>query len=209
MSEEAYEQRQLEAHWQELLVRRSLKPIGDLEFRPLPGKSRTSLTPAAVLLLLERTPGYHLVLTKRTQSVEHHKGEISFPGGMRDPGDANAISTALRETQEELGVEPKDVTVLGRLGELITVTEFEVTAFVGVIEAGYPLHPQKTEVERVLHVPLSHICEADSWFIEKRTWNGKSYELSSCRFGDDVIWGATARILLQFLRVVQPLQRGS
>lgn len=162
------------------------------------------LRPAAVLLLLERTPGYRVVLTKRTDLVEHHKGEISLAGGMADPGDRDAVHTALREAHEELGVEPSDVTVLGQLGELVTVTGFAVRPVVGAIDAGYPMVPQETEVESILHVPLPVLRDPQAWFEDVRRWRGERHVLRSVRWEGEIIWGATSRILQRFLDVVPP-----
>jgi 8-oxo-dGTP pyrophosphatase MutT (NUDIX family) len=162
------------------------------------------LVPAAVALLLERVPGYNVILTKRTQEVEHHKGEISLAGGMRDPGDADPVSTALREAHEEIGLEPGAVRVLGRLDELVTVTGFRVTPIVGAIDAGHVFHPHRGEVERVLHVPVRWLRDPGRWFEDLRTWRGRTYRLLSCRYGEDVIWGATSRILQHFFAVIPP-----
>jgi 8-oxo-dGTP pyrophosphatase MutT (NUDIX family) len=162
------------------------------------------LIPASVLLLLERGAGYSMIFTKRTDTVDHHKGEVSFAGGSRDPEDADARATALREAWEELGVDPATVTVLGELDELVTVTRFLVTPVVGIMDAGAPLAPNPAEVERVLRVPMTHLRDAGMWFDDVRTWRGETHRLRSCRFGDDVIWGATSRILQNFLAVVPP-----
>ena len=162
------------------------------------------LRPAAVAVLLERVPGYNLILTKRTEDVEHHKGEISLAGGMADPGDPDAEATALREVQEELGVDPQAVRVLGRLDRLVTVTGFQVTPVVAAIAAGHVFRPHPAEVERVLRVPLAALRDPASWFEDVRTWEGRTYRLRSCRWGDDVIWGATSRIVQNFLAVIPP-----
>ena len=173
----------------------------DLDRRP--GRiPQQPLRPAAVLLLLERTPGYSVILTKRTDLVEHHKGEISLAGGMADPGDRDSTHTALREAHEELGVEPQHVDVIGQLGELITVTGFEVQPIVGIINAEYPMVPQETEVESILRVPMSVLRDPAAWFEDVREWQGKRYVLRSCRWQDEVIWGATSKILQRFLEVV-------
>jgi 8-oxo-dGTP pyrophosphatase MutT (NUDIX family) len=160
------------------------------------------LRPAAVLLWLERTPGYSIILTKRTDLVEHHKGEISLAGGMTDPDDRDATHTALREAHEELGIEPQHVDVVGSLGELITVTSFAVQPIIGIIDAGYPLVPQETEVASVLHVPMSVLRDPNAWFEDVRQWRGERFVLRSCRWQGEVIWGATAKILQRFLEVV-------
>jgi 8-oxo-dGTP pyrophosphatase MutT (NUDIX family) len=176
---------------------------GDLDVRGVAGAG-PDLRPAAVLLLLERTPGYQVVLTKRTDLVEHHKGEISLAGGMADPGDRDAEHTALREAHEELGIDPDDVSVLGQLGELVTVTGFAVRPIVGAIDAGYPMVPQETEVERILRVPLTVLRDPHAWFEDVRLWRGERHVLRSVRWQGEIIWGATSRILQRFLDVVPP-----
>ena len=189
-----------EARVREVLQRRTPARLGDLDAR-VAAVERT-LRRAAVAVLLERTPGYTLILTKRTQHVEHHKGEISLAGGMHDAIDADAEATALRELHEEIGVPPGAVSVLGRLDDVATVTGFLVTPVVCAIDAGQVLQPHAAEVERVLHVPLAVLRDPSSWFEDTRTWRGETYRLRSCRFGDDVIWGATSRIVQHFLAVV-------
>ena len=186
-----------------LLGRRDHERLGDLDPR-VPDDVESQLVRAAVLVLLERVPGWSVVLTKRTTTVDHHKGEVSFAGGMRDPEDADATATALREAQEEIGVDPAAVTVLGELDQLYTVTRFQVTPIVAAIDAGYAYRPNPSEVDRVLQVPLPLLRDANAWFEEERTWRGGTYRLRSLRFNDDVIWGATARMLQNFLTLVPP-----
>jgi 8-oxo-dGTP pyrophosphatase MutT (NUDIX family) len=183
------------------LGQRTRARLGDLDAR-VPDDIEQQLTPAAVLVLLERVPGYAVILTKRTTTVDHHKGEVSFAGGMCDPGDTDMWATALREAEEELGVAPADVTVLGELDQLFTVTRFQVTPIVAAIDAGYPLRPNAAEVDRVLHVPLAHLRDPAAWFEEERSWRGSSYRLRSLRWQDDIVWGATARMLQNFLAAI-------
>ena len=114
-------------------------------------------TPAAVLLLLYEKEGEpHIVLTRRTDYVEHHKGETSFPGGAFDAEDADLMTTALRETEEEIGVRPQDVEVLGRLDDIVTITDFLVSPFVGVLpSADYPFVANAHEVAELVEVPAA------------------------------------------------------
>ena len=184
-----------------LLARRSRAVLGDLDPR-LETPPAGDLVPASVLVLLERGPGYRMVFTRRTTTVDHHKGEVSFAGGMRDPEDADATATALREAWEELGLDPAQVTVLGELDELVTVTNFRVTPVVGVVDADLEFQPNRDEVEHVLRVPMTHLRDPAQWFEDTRTWRGQVHLLRSCRFGDDIIWGATSRMLQNFLAVV-------
>lgn len=184
-----------------ILAQRTRRSLGDLDDRR-PLHPSEPLTPAAVAVLLERATGYNIILTKRTDEVEHHKGEISLAGGAADPEDGDSIATALRETHEEIGIAPSQVRVLGTLDELITVTGFRVTPVVCVVDAGLAYRLHAPEVERILKVPLQVLRTPDAWFVDVRSWRGKTYRLRSCRFGDDIIWGATSRILQNLLHVV-------
>ena len=184
-----------------LLTRREIRRGGDLDPRGR-GFDARPLVAASVLVLLERGPGWRVVLTKRTTSVDHHKGEVSFAGGMRDPADTDPRATALREAHEELGLDPALVTVLGEIDELVTVTGFVVTPVVATVDPDHVFRPNPGEVERVLRVPLEHLRDANSWFEDVRTWRGRTYVLRSCRFGDDIIWGATSRMLQNFLEII-------
>ncbi len=145
---------------------------------------------AAVLVpLLVKADELHLLLTQRSFEVATHKGQVSFPGGMIEPDDVSLEATALRETYEEVGIPPKEVRLLGRLDEMATTTSgFVISPFVGTIPAGVARLTSDREVARILEVPLAHLLESPesaSW-----TWDGA------------VIWGATARILNGFLRIL-------
>ena len=176
---------------------------GDLDPRVV-GVHDSALRQAAVLVLLERGPGWRLVLTKRTTEVDHHKGEVSFAGGMRDPEDADARATALREAHEELGLHPDAVTVLGQLDDYVTITRFLVTPVVAVIDAGHAFRPNPAEVDRVLRVPLAHLRDDSQWFDDVREFRGERFVLRSCRYEGDLIWGATSRMLQSLLRLLPP-----
>jgi len=200
---EPHTARAAEARLAEILATHTPVLQGDLDPRPIPELGRP-VADAAVLVLLERGNGYRMVFTKRTEQVETHKGEVSFAGGMRDPQDADARATALREAHEELGLEPRAVTLLGELDPLVTVTGFRITPVVGAVDAGIVYRPNPSEVDRVLQVPMAHLRDPAQWFDDVRAWRGQLHRLRSCRFGDDVIWGATSRMLQNFLAVVPP-----
>ena len=116
----------------------------------------SDLMPAAVLIVLYAKSGsYHVLLNKRSELVEYHKGEISFPGGARDPEDQDFVDTALRETEEEMGVSRGDITILGQLDDIITRTNFGVRVYVGTIPYPYPFKPSADEIAEVLEIPIS------------------------------------------------------
>ncbi len=170
--------------------------------RELPREDRPA---AAVLIpLYEYAGDLVVVLTKRTDRVEHHKGEISFPGGARDRADADLVRTALRESQEEIGLQAEHVQVIGRLDDIITASGFHVTPYVGAIESGaapYIWRPHAAEVAEVLEVPLGHLLDPVNLMMDGTTVNGRTPRVGSFRFGEHLIWGATARMLRNFLEV--------
>lgn len=157
---------------------------------------------AAVLFLLyEHRAEPHLVFQKRSEFVLHHKGQISLPGGAADPGDPDLRFTALRETHEEMGVHPDDVDVLGRLDDIRTITGFRVTPFVGWLER-YPewKYPVE-EVAYLLEVSVSHLLDPANFVEDRREVDGQVHTFPAFRFDEDLIWGATARMLTNFLDI--------
>jgi 8-oxo-dGTP pyrophosphatase MutT (NUDIX family) len=161
---------------------------------------------AAVLIPIYRAGDeFHIVLTKRTDRVEHHKGEISFPGGARDPEDLDLIATALRESHEEIGLHPKHVEVIGRVDDFITVSQFHVTPYVGVIDpdtSPYRWLRQEREVAEILEVPLPHLMDPANLVPDRRVFpDGRVSVMESFRWREHLVWGATARMLKNFLEV--------
>ena len=165
-----------------------------------------ALARAAVLLPLYEHEGDLLVLfTRRSELVEHHKGQISFPGGAHDATDPDLRHTAVRETWEEIGVAMDHVEVIGELDEMITVSNFLVRPFVGrITEPGpYPFAHSEIEVAEILEVPLTHLQDEANVVAEERTYQGRTFMAYSYRWRDHLIWGATARILTQFLDLLR------
>lgn len=164
--------------------------------------------PAGVLLLLHHIEGAdHIVFQQRTHGVRHHKGEISFPGGARDPEDTSLLDTALRETHEEIGVPPDLVEVYGQLDDTETfVSNYLVRPFVGAAPTDTELTfvEAEREVRELLHVPVEHLLseEARVWKVAER--DGTTESSPAYGFEDSVIWGATARMLGQFLGLLDP-----
>ena len=144
---------------------------------------------------------WHLLYTRRTNKVETHKGQVSFPGGACDPGEETPEQTALREAEEEIGMHPQDVRVLGRLAPMITITSFRVTPVVGVVKWPYAFRVENAEVARVFTMPLS-------WLAEKS--NRWEFKLPSREYGlivyhpydGEILWGATAAMTDIFMKVL-------
>lgn len=165
------------------------------------------LAAAGVLLLIyDHAEGPHIVFQKRTEHVRDHKGQISFPGGAMDPEDETVLHTALRETHEEIGVHPDDVDVLGQLDDMVTVSNYRVTPYVGWLKR-YPYEWTFSDIEvaYLLEVPLQHLLHPETLVPDRRLINGREYVFSSYRWGDDLIWGATARMLTNLLDIVASL----
>ena len=162
-----------------------------------------SLMPAAVMVLLYPKDGdYCVLLNKRSQEVEHHKGEMSFPGGARDPEDRDFLDTALRETEEEMGIAQADVKVLGRLDDITTRTDFAVAVFVGTIPYPYVFNPSAVEIAEVVEVPYSALVDPANHRYETRLTDGQLETVVSYAYEEHLVFGATARILDQFLETV-------
>lgn len=188
-------------HDPEYLLRRALRrahaPSSDHDLNPdisLPAGRK--LRPAGVLLpVLIEAGQARLFLTKRSSALRHHPGQIAFPGGKKDEGDADIIATALREAQEEIGLDPAHVEVLGKLPPHETVTGFDVTPVVGVIRKRFVPVPEAGEVDEVFEVPLGHVLNPANFSIQSRRWRGILRHYYTVPFGPYYIWGATARIL--------------
>jgi 8-oxo-dGTP pyrophosphatase MutT (NUDIX family) len=158
---------------------------------------------AAVLVpLFKKGKDCHLLFTKRTDTVRYHKGEISFPGGVFDEGDSELEQTAVREAFEEIGLRQDDVQILGVLDDIVTITEFIVTPFVGVFPYPYPFKVSPIEIAELIEVPLSSLLD-EKCFGEREIVQGDRQRIVyTYQYGKHTIWGATALILKQFLDLI-------
>lgn len=163
----------------------------------------TGLQPAGVLALLYgRGDESVVLLSKRSEALARHPGEISFPGGRCEAGDRSLMHTALREASEEVGVSPEDVEVLGELGRFTTVTDYEISCFVGAIDHPYEFRVNRAEVERLVEVPLGALLDRRSIRDDVRVVDGDLVVLPSFAYDGSLIFGATARILDRLLDVL-------
>lgn len=161
-------------------------------------------TPAAVLIpLIEHETGLSVLLTQRATQLKNHAGQISFPGGRIELGDASATAAALREAREEIGLEPHRVSVAGFLPDHIVISGFRVTPVVGFLAPGFELTLDAREVAGTFEVPLAYIFDPVNHRSHRRrvSWGDKELELRDIPYGDLTIWGATAGMLLTLHRL--------
>ncbi len=158
---------------------------------------------AAVLMpIFEWEHEYHFLLTRRTEEVQTHKGQISFPGGMRE-GNEELITTALRETFEEVGIEQSRIETLGRFHDYISITHYRVTPFVGFIKEPFTTVPQVHEVAEILQVPFRVFLDPERLRMEKRVVLGKEENVYFYSYGTNQVWGLTARIIKDFMEALK------
>ena len=159
-----------------------------------------NLRKAAVLIPITRATASdqsRIVLTVRSANLKSHAGQISLPGGSQEERDADVIATALRESEEEIGLPASHVEVIGRLGELALPSGFRVTPIVGLIDAGLQFSPCPIEVADIFHVPLSLVLDPGAYRSSKMEFNNVPRTILELTFEDYRIWGATAAILYQ------------
>lgn len=161
------------------------------------------LRPAAVLVgLVDRAEGLTVLLTRRTDHLEHHPGQVSFPGGHIEADDKDAIAAALRETDEETGIAPTHINVLGRLDTYITRTGFKVTPVVALIQPSFELTPDPHEVAEVFEVPLSFLMNPRNHQRHTREFEGAKRCFYAMPYEDYYIWGATAGMIVDLYQTL-------
>ncbi len=165
--------------------------------------STAALAEAAVLVpIFSRDGEPHILMTRRRADLRLHPGQISFPGGRIDPGDADAQAAALREAEEEIGLSPAHVEVLGRLDEALVVTSgYRLTPWVGVVPYPYPYVAHPDEVAGLVELSVADLLTPGSHRVDFREAFGMMHEVHTFDVGGNMLWGATARILHELLTV--------
>lgn len=156
--------------------------------------------PAAVLVAFVRDANPYLLLTKRNERLRRHAGQVSFPGGRIDPDDSDAQHAALREAEEEIGLRPGDVNVLGLMGDFITGTGFRITPVLGLVPPGLRYTPSPLEVEAVFEFPLDTLLDPTAPRRERQERNGIMRDVWVWPHPRHYIWGATAAIMVHLAK---------
>jgi 8-oxo-dGTP pyrophosphatase MutT (NUDIX family) len=184
----------------EVLRRQLAERVGMRQDRP-------GLVRSAVLVpILVGADGISVLYTKRSEALNHHRGQISFPGGKWSPEDPTLLDTALREADEEVGLDPGAVEVLGELDEVWTPTGFTIRPYAGLIRAPYPFRVNPAEIDRLIEVPWASIPAAEAFGCEVKMVNGEPLEICHFHVANDLIWGATARITRNLMSLLSQVK---
>jgi 8-oxo-dGTP pyrophosphatase MutT (NUDIX family) len=172
---------------------------GDFDLNPdqKPREPRL-LAPAAVLLPIVQRREPTILFTQRTEHLPRHAGQVSFPGGRAHADDISLVETALRETQEETGIEPAFVTVAGFLEAFETGTGYAILPVVGLLAEGFSLAPDANEVAHVFEVPVAFLIDPKNRQRQSRQFQGRARSFYSFTYKEHYIWGATAAMLVNF-----------
>jgi len=172
---------------------------GDYDLNPQNRPAeKMDLKQAAVLLPLVLRQEPHVLLTQRTHHLTRHAGQVAFPGGRADANDISLVETALRETQEETGIDPAFVTVAGFLDAYETGTGYAILPVVGILSDGFALSPHAVEVAEIFEVPLAFLLDPANRQQQSRAFQGRMRSFYSFTYEGHYIWGATAAMLLNF-----------
>lgn len=195
-----------------LSERRTVADGDDWRLGAVPSDQRVALRryfpPAPVLAavlvpIVDRGDALTVLLTERASDLRQHAGQISFPGGRVEPGDAGAVGAALREAREEIGLPASHVEVVGLLPDHLIVTGYRVTPVVSLVRSGFPLEVDRREVADVFEVPLPFFLDPSNHVRRRRRFEQHEVELTDMPYGTRNIWGATASMLMTLYRVLR------
>lgn len=152
-----------------------------------------------IVPIFQRDGADHILFIKRSDSLSRHAGQMAFPGGVKEDGDASILHTALREAHEEVGLAESDIEILGELDPVMTSLNFMITPFVAAIPHDYDYCASVDEVSEIVEVPVANLLNSANFHIEKREYNSKLIDSYVYDYNGRTIWGATARIVKQLL----------
>jgi len=170
--------------------------VADPFLKPASVKAERLRSAAVLVPLVEREEGLTVLFTRRTDHLKQHAGQISFPGGRVEDHDADAVATALRETEEEVGLRPSFVDVVGQLDQYQTGTGFSITPVVGFVRPGFILRLDEFEVAEAFEVPFDFLMNPENHQRHQRVWQGRERQYYAMPFKKYYIWGATAGMLI-------------
>ncbi len=180
----------------------SALPVGsDFQLNGLAPTQEKYRAASVLVPIVNRTPDVTILLTQRTEDMPSHAGQVAFPGGRRQDSDADAVATALRETEEEVGLDRKFIEVIGAYDHYRTGTSYEITPIVGIVTPGFTIRADPREVADVFEVPLAHFLDERNHRIDSRMAQGRERRFYAMPYEGRYIWGATAGMLknLQFI----------
>ena len=185
-------------------LRRSFAGGREVEGVREEGVAEGDFRPAAVLVpVVVRPEALSVLLTRRTDHLHHHPGQISFPGGRVEDSDVSSVMTALRETEEEIGLAPERIELLGELPEYLTGTGFRITPVVGLVHPPFELKLDTFEVAEAFEVPLSHFLDPANHQRHSKEYRGRMRQYYAMPYGGYFIWGATAGMLVSLYRFLE------
>jgi len=167
-------------------------------------ESEGTISPAAVLVAVVDRPDPTVILTLRPETMRKHGGQVSFPGGRIDPGDAGPVEAALREAQEEIGLPPDRIEIVGIADPYRTITGFEVTPVIGIVPPGIALVPHPGEVAAVFEAPLRFLLDPAHQLVRTAEWRGRERHYYEIEYEGFRIWGATAAMIVNLSRRLAP-----
>ncbi|MGE5640483.1 MAG: CoA pyrophosphatase [Clostridia bacterium] len=186
-------------------LKRTTPPVFSVYGDEGAGREPEAVTPAAVLVpVIAHAAGLTLLLTQRTAHLKAHSGQVAFPGGRAEPSDASPEFTALREAQEEIGLDPERVEVIARLPDYLTRTGFRVAPVVGLVVPPLELRPDPNEVETVFEVPLAFLLDPRNHVRRTRELMGRTVAYWEMPYEGHYIWGATAGMIVNLYRHLAP-----
>ncbi|MGB0671037.1 MAG: CoA pyrophosphatase [Rhodospirillales bacterium] len=180
--------------------------LGDHALNPGTFPDRRLRRAAVLVPVVGREDGLSILFTRRTDHLHHHAGQISFPGGRVEEGDTSLEDTALRETEEECGLDRRHISLLGRLDDYVTRTGFRITPVVGLVHPPFGLNPDTFEVAEIFEVPLAFLLDPANRVRESRRFEGTTRYFHAFPYGDYFIWGATAGMLVNLVSRLAPGQ---
>jgi len=172
--------------------------LAQLQHHPRPLKKAAVLMP-----LIQRSNGLHMILTQRALHLRHHPGQVSFPGGRFEVTDVSLATTALRETEEEIGIAQDNIQLVGRLPEITTTSGYHVTPFVGFVTGNEQVVIDQSEVKSCFEVPFNYLLNNDNFVKQHLVANRKRHFTYCCAYQDHLIWGATAQMIINLQQQLQ------